>query len=321
MALKGLHNNDLRLILFGGKGGVGKTSCAIATAIELSESFKTLLISTDPAHSVSDSLGQTIGFNPAQVSGFSNLTAIEIAADEAFLSFKKQHEAQLIKLFDTSTNLDEEDIDQLMTLSIPGIDEVMSFKIIIDFLEAGDYEKYIVDTAPTGHALRLMASPKLLDGWIKTAARMRWKYRYMITSFSGNYAPDEVDNLLLDLKKTVKRIDILLRDNQQSEFIPVCIPEMMAINETKRLLADLQKYGVLTRQLVVNNVMMSEEGEFCKRKKLSQQKYLNELNFNFPQHNLVFAPQFFEEIKGKDALKKLQVQLFEKVENQPSKNY
>lgn len=317
MALKGLHNNDLRLILFGGKGGVGKTSCAVATAIELSESFKTLLISTDPAHSVSDSLQQAIGYKPAPVSGISNLTAIEIAADEAFLTFKKQHESQLIKLFDTSTNLDEEDIDQLMTLSIPGIDEVMSFKIIIDFLEAGDYQKYIVDTAPTGHALRLMASPKLLDGWIKTAARLRWKYRYMITSFSGNYAPDEVDTLLLDLKKTVKRIENLLRDGQQSEFIPVCIPELMAINETERLLADLRKYGIVTHQLIVNNVMLSEDGDFCKRKKMSQQEYLNKLNLNFPQHNLVFAPQFPEEVKGKDALKKLQEKLFETTGNQP----
>lgn len=187
MALTGLDSNELKLILLGGKGGVGKTSCATAIAIELSKTFKTILISPDPAHSVSDSLGQSIGFKQQPVKGANNLTAIEIAAEVAFSTFKEQHQAQLEKLFDTSTNLDQEDIGQLMDISIPGIDEIMSFKIITDFLEEGKYDKLIVDTAPNGHALRLLASPKLLDEWIKVAARIRWKYRYMVTSFSGSY--------------------------------------------------------------------------------------------------------------------------------------
>jgi arsenite-transporting ATPase len=310
MALNGLHDSDLKLILFGGKGGVGKTSCAIATAIELSQNFKTLLISTDPAHSISDSLGQSIGFKPMPVNGVANLTAIEIEADEAFSTFKTDHESQLKKLFDTSTSLDQEDIDQIMTLSIPGIDEVMSFKIIIDFLEEGNFDKYIVDTAPTGHALRLITSPKLLDEWIKMAARMRWKYRYMITSFSGSYQQDEVDTLLLELKKTVKRIENLLRDNTKSEFIPVCIPELMAINETRRLLADLGKFQIATRQIVINNVMASDEGDFCRRKMADQQKYLQEINDTFPEHNKVATPMFPEEIRGLDALNHFNEYLF-----------
>ena len=97
-------------------------------------------------------------------------------------SLKTEHQNELKKLLETSTNLDNEDIDEMLALSIPGIDEVMSFKTIIDFIEEGQYDKYVVDTAPTGHALRLISSPKLLDEWIKVAARMRWKYRYMITA-------------------------------------------------------------------------------------------------------------------------------------------
>ena len=204
MALTGLDNNDLKLIIFGGKGGVGKTSCAIATALALSENFKTLLISTDPAHSVSDCLEQQIGFKVVKVNGTVNLSAIEVVADEALSVFIDGHQAELKKLLETSTNLDNQDIDEMLTLSIPGIDEVMSFKTITDFIEKGEFDKYVVDTAPTGHALRLISSPKLLDEWIKVAARMRWKYRYMITSFSGSYHQDEVDAFLFSLKKTVK---------------------------------------------------------------------------------------------------------------------
>jgi len=310
MALKGLENNDLKLIIFGGKGGVGKTSCAIATALALSENFKTLIISTDPAHSVADCLEQQIGFKVVKVADKINLSAIEVVADEALAEFKKEHLPEFKKLFETSTNLDNQDIDEMLTLSIPGIDEVMSFKAIIDFIEEGYYEKYVVDTAPTGHAMRLIASPRLVDEWIKVAARMRWKYRYMITSFSGSYQPDEVDTFLLSLKKTIKRIENILRDNSKCEFIPVCIPEKMAITETSRLLSDLEKFEIFPRQIIVNNVMASDEGDFCKRRKAGQLPYLQEISKTFSNLNMVEVPVFATEIKGLKALEKLKSLLF-----------
>jgi len=305
MALTGLENNDLKLIIFGGKGGVGKTSCAIATALALAEKHQTLLISTDPAHSVSDCLEQQIGFKVVKVEGIPQLSAIEVVADEALSGFKTEHLGEFKKLLSTSTNLDDEDIDEMLTLSIPGIDEIMSFKTIIDFIEEGHYDKYVVDTAPTGHALRLISSPKLLDEWIKVAARMRWKYRYMVTSFSGTYKVDEVDEFLLSLKKTVKRIENLLRDRSRCEFIPVCIPEAMAIMETNRLLCDLGKSEIIAQQIIVNNVMVSDDCDFCKRRKAGQLPYLKLIGETFSSFNKVEVPVFPEEIKGITALQQL----------------
>jgi len=310
MALAGLGNKDLKLIIFGGKGGVGKTSCAVATALALSENYKTLLISTDPAHSVSDCLEQVIGFKVVKVDGIPNLSAIEVVADQALAGFKAEHRSELLKLLETSTNLDKEDIDDMLTLPIPGIDEVMSFKTIIDFIDQGEYEKYVVDTAPTGHALRLISSPKLLDEWIKVAAKMRWKYRYMVTSFAGTYRQDEVDALLLSLKRTVKRIETLLKDREKCEFIPVCIPEGMAILETDRLVSDLEKSGIIPRQIIVNHVMVSEECSFCKRKKAGQSKYLKEINQTYSDSEIVEVPEFAEEIKGPESLNQLRKILF-----------
>ncbi len=310
MALTGLEDKDLKLIIFGGKGGVGKTSCAIATALALSEKFKTLLISTDPAHSVADSLEQTIGYQIQNITNHPALDAIEVDADKALKEFMDDHYAELKKLFSTSTNLDKDDIDEMLSLTIPGIDEVMSFKTIIDFIEEGKYEKYVVDTAPTGHALRLISSPQMLDQWIKMAARMRWKYRFMITSFSGNYEPDQVDKLLLNLKKMVKRIEKILRDQSQCEFIPVCIPEAMAINETQRLLADLEKTEIIPRQIIVNHVMSSEGCDFCKQRKSSQQKYLRQMNDSFKELNRVEVPEFPLEVKGMESLLQLKNHIF-----------
>lgn len=314
MALTGLESNDLELIILGGKGGVGKTSCAIATALALSETYKTLLISTDPAHSLSDSIEQEIGFKIVEITGAKKLSAIEVIAEEALSKFISGHQQQLKKLLETSTNLDNEDIEQMLTLSIPGIDEVMSFKTIIDLIEEGNFEKYVVDTAPTGHALRLISSPKMLDDWIKVAAKMRWKYRYMITSFSGSYQMDEVDTLLLNLKKTVKRIENLLRDKRKCEFIPVCIPEAMAIMETTRLLTDLDQTGIIPKQIIVNNVMVSDESDFCRRRKQGQEPYLQQINLLFKDLNRVIVPMFAEEVKGIETLNKLKRSLFEQNE-------
>lgn len=142
---------------------------------------------------------------------------------------------------------------------------------------------------------------------------MRWKYRYMITSFAGNYQPDNVDSLLIDLKKTVKKIENLLHDNTKSEFIPVCIPELMAINETKRLIDDLVKFEVHPRQLIINNVLQTGEDDFCKRKKAHQQKYLQVIHHTFNTLNMVVAPLFPEEIKGLEALDELRKHLFEEM--------
>jgi arsenite/tail-anchored protein-transporting ATPase len=311
MALTGLENIDLKLIIFGGKGGVGKTSCAVASAMALSQNFKTLLISTDPAHSVSDCLEQEIGFKVVKVVGADNLSAIEVIADQALADFKKEHWSELKKLLNTSTNLDYDDIDEMMSLSIPGIDEIMSFKTIIDFIEEGQYDKYVVDTAPTGHALRLISSPKMLDAWIKVAAKIRWKYRYMITSFVGSYKQDEVDAFLLSLKRTVKRIENLLQDDTKCNFIPVCIPEAMAISETIRLLIDLESFNIKAKQIIINHVMVSEDCSFCKRRKAGQVKYIQQINEIFSELNKVEIPEFAEEIQGLEPLINLRKYLFE----------
>ncbi|MBU1487029.1 ArsA family ATPase [bacterium] len=179
MGLIGLREDRLKLILFGGKGGVGKTTCASGTGLYLSEDFKTLLFSTDPAHSLADSLGQKIGPEIEEVRGIKNLKVLQVSAEAALSKFKLRYESQIKKILDTSTYLDQEDIDSLFALPIPGMDEVMGFKTIVDLIDEAKFDKYIVDTAPTGHALRLLTLPDLLDDWIKVMAKMRWKYRYM----------------------------------------------------------------------------------------------------------------------------------------------
>ncbi len=311
MALTGLLKPGLKLLLFGGKGGVGKTTCATSTALYLANVFKTLLFSTDPAHSVADSLGLEIGDEIKEVKGIKNLSALEISAEKALSKFKIEYEDEIRRLFDTSSYLDKEDIDSILALPIPGIDEVMGFKTIVDLIEEGKFDKYIVDTAPTGHALRLLTLPELLDDWIKVMAKMRWKYRYMVERFAGRYKPDEADDFLLSMKKTVKRIENLLKDQQRCEFIVITIPESMAILETERLINNLSKYGINVRQLVINNVLESTDCGFCRERKKEQEKYINQIGGKFSNLKITITPLQSKEVKGIDALENFKELLFQ----------
>ena len=311
MALKGLKEDELKLILFGGKGGVGKTTCASSAGLYLAkEGFKTLVISTDPAHSLSDSLGQRIGDEIKEIKGVKKLSALEINAQKALSQFKIRYEDQIKKIFDTSTYLDQDDIDAFFALPIPGIDEVMGFKTIVDLIDEAKFDKYIVDTAPTGHALRLLALPELLDEWIKVLARMRWKYRYMVESFSGKYNPDEGDDFLVEMKKTVKKIEDLLKDRKRCEFVAVTIPEDMAILETERLINNLDNYGIKVKQLLVNNVLESRDCQFCRERSKGQAEYIKQIRRKFRGLKSTITPLQPHEVKGIEALNKFSGRLF-----------
>lgn len=317
MGLKGLKNASLKLILFGGKGGVGKTTCACAAGLHLAEEFKTLIFSTDPAHSLADSLEQRLDDKPREVNGIKNLSALEVNVENALSKFKSEHQDQIRKILETGTNLDTEDIDSVFALPIPGMDEVMGFKTMIDLIDDAKFDKYIVDTAPTGHALRLLTSPRLLDDWVKVMAKMRWKYRYMVERFAGEYTGDEGDDFLLSLKKTIKKIEDLLRDPNRCEFIAVTIPEDMAILETERLINSLGKYGIKVRQLVINNVLSaghltveSDGCQFCREKRKEQDRYISQIRGNFNGLKITIIPSSPREIKGLKTLVDFKMQLF-----------
>jgi len=312
MALNGLLEPSLKLILFGGKGGVGKTTFASSAGLYLANNNKnTLLISTDPAHSLSDSLELEIGNGVRQIEGVDKLSAIEINAEKALSKFKLENEDELRRLFDTSTYLDREDIDSIIALPIPGIDEVMGFKTILDFIEEGKFDKYIVDTSPTGHALRLLTLPGLLDDWIKVIAKMRWKYRYMVASFAGKYKPDSADDFLMIMKKTVKRIEGVLKDQKSCEFIIVTIPEDMAIKETERLLGSLNQYKMKVKQLIINNVIPEENRcPFCQARRKEQDKYIRKAINKFSNIKITPIPLQPHEVKGIDTLRGLGNMLF-----------
>ena len=156
------RDSGLRLLFFGGKGGVGKTTCAAAAALRYasrSPQCSFLLVSTDPNHSLADSLGD---FHPPH-----NLTVLEFSAQHSVDSFKEKHRGTFAEIAARGTFLDEEDIHRLLDLSLPGLDELMALLSIAGWAESQAYDLIVVDTAPTGHTLRLLTTPDLIRTWLK----------------------------------------------------------------------------------------------------------------------------------------------------------
>lgn len=305
-----LSHKNLQFILFGGKGGVGKTTMASASALEFAKKRKTLIFTTDPAPSLGDSLEQKLSNEPTKIAGVENLWAMEIDAKIVLKEFKEEYGEDILDILQQGTYLSDEETEEIFSLDIPGLDEVMGLKKITDFMVSREYDLYIVDTAPTGHTLRLLTLPELLDEWIKFLASLRWRYHYMVERFSGKKKIEKADEFLLEMKKTVKRVRELLQDPAKTEFIVVTIPEAMGVLETEDLIKDLEKSHIPTSHIIINNIFPENKCDFCRSRRKNQEKYINEVKKKFKNFNISEVILQPEEVRGIKNLKSLSKELF-----------
>ena len=300
---------DLRFIFFGGKGGVGKTTSAVAGALVLAErnpNKKILLVSTDPAHSVGDSLDQQIGDRVVPVQGVDNLFAREADAERLLAEFKLKNGPILAKIADRGTYFDKEDIRSFLELSLPGMDEFMAILELMDLVKARQYDVIVMDTAPTGHTIRLLELPGLLQQWVSILDLMMKKHRFMARTFSrGRYLPDDCDRWLVTMAEDAKRVERLLQDDTATEFVVVTIPEEMAVAESERLVAALKRLRIPVRNLVVNHVVEQDSPcPFCQGRRAEQAGSLDRIQREFADLNLLKLPQLPCEVRGVESLRR-----------------
>jgi arsenite-transporting ATPase len=253
----------------GGKGGVGKTTCAATLALAAareSPNRRVLLISTDPAHSIGDVLGQPVGDSERHVQGGSrNLIAREIDATRRWHERREQYRKTIEGLFETLTggpnvdlSFDHAVIEQLFELAPPGMDEAVSIMTISDALllrgdetrasEApGRFDLVIVDSAPTGHTRRLLALPTQALAWVHQFMAIVVKYK-TLAGFEG-LARD-----LLQLSRGLKRLQALLTNERACGFVVVTRPEQLPDIQTVRLIEWLARHHISQRALIINNV-------------------------------------------------------------------
>jgi arsenite-transporting ATPase len=289
---------NARYLFFGGKGGVGKTTAASATALYLLNKLKKdesiLLFSTDPAHSLSDSLDVKIGNRLREVKQHrgARLFAYEMDASLALERFRAEHGKVLAEIAERGTLLDEDDINELLSLSLPGMDEVMSLFELSELDREGAYAHIVIDTAPSGHTSRLLRLPEVFDRMVKALDVMGDKHRYIVAHFARRRpVADEVDVFLQDLSRRIEAVRKLLHDREQTSFTLVTIPEAMAVRETERYLELLSEQGVPVRDLIVNRVEQ-EHGAcaYCRARVRSQRPWIKEIGRLFGDLRIRYVP-------------------------------
>jgi arsenite-transporting ATPase len=305
-----------RYVFFGGKGGVGKTTAAASAALALLDSARAgeriLLFSTDPAHSLSDSLDVEVGDRTFEVARKGRATdaprlfAREMDAARALEEFKTKHRAVLAEIADRGTILDEADINDLLDLSLPGMDEVMALFELSEVERSGEYARVVVDTAPSGHTSRMLRLPAVFSRWVGALDVMSEKHRYMVSHFVRGRAAraDEVDLFLQDLSERIEAVRSMLFDAARASFVLVTIPEAMAFEESARYFDSLRESGVPVTDLVVNRVEREHDDcPFCRARVKMQARWLVELQREFKSLRQHHVPLFPAEVRGPKALR------------------
>jgi arsenite-transporting ATPase len=270
-----------RIILFTGKGGVGKTTIAAATAIKAAKmGYKTLVISADPAHSLSDSFQKKINPFPTKIS--SNLHAMEVNVE---YEIERRWDAILdyLRIFFRSQGIDEVIAEELAIL--PGLDELASLLHILEFYESGEFDVLILDCAPTGETLRLLNFPEVARWYMKRFFGIERKLFKIVKPLAKPLidAPlpsDSVLDSVQELYVKVARLKEILEGDSTTIRI-VLNPEKMVIRESERAFTYLSIFGYRVDCLLVNKVFPVNSGEFLSRWVEIQQEYLEEIKDRF----------------------------------------
>jgi arsenite-transporting ATPase len=220
--------------------------------------LQVLLVSTDPAHNLSDAFCQKIGREPTPINGFDNLCAMEIDASQEVAS-------------EIDSAEDENDIFNQMFSdlqnSIPGIDEAMSFSELMKQVQQLDFDVVVFDTAPTGHTLRLLSFPTILEKAFAKVWELKDRFGGLIGQATalmsgGNNPAAAQEHMLGKLEETravIAKVNAQFQDPAKTTFVCVCIPEFLSIYETERLVQELSKYGIDSHNIVVNQVLFPEK--------------------------------------------------------------
>ncbi|TYI83827.1 hypothetical protein E1A91_D05G320200v1 [Gossypium mustelinum] len=322
-----VSGTERKYYMLGGKGGVGKTSCAASLAVKFANNgHHTLVVSTDPAHSLSDSFAQDLTGGmlvPVEGPDFP-LFALEINPDKAREEFRdatKNNGGTGVKEFMDGMGLGmlveqlgELKLGELLDTPPPGLDEAIAISKVMQFLESPQYSMFtriVFDTAPTGHTLRLLSLPDFLDASIGKILKLRQKIASATSAIKSVFGQEETKQNAADklerLRERMVKVRDLFRDADSTEFVIVTIPTVMAVSESSRLSASLKKENVPVKRLIVNQILppSASDCKFCAVKRKDQMRALDVIQSDpeLSSLKLIQSPLVDMEIRGVPALK------------------
>lgn len=327
-----VDQETLNWVFVGGKGGVGKTTTSCCLAVQLAKVRQSVLVvSTDPAHNLSDAFGQKFGKEPIKVNGFENLYCMEVDSSG-------EQEWEAIEAAQVAQGMQSDGLESgvgsimkdLMT-SVPGIDEAMAFAELMKMVQEMNYSTIVFDTAPTGHTLRLLSFPKTMESAIGKLLDLKNRFSGLLTqmtAFMGAGGAEGVEAMiqkLEQLKGLIDQVHNQIRDPEKTTFVCVCIPEFLSIYETERLVQELSKNEIDTHNVVVNQVLFPNKdaedlvewykdakgklpdeaqeliGKTIARKRM-QDRYISQIFELYEDFHVVLMPLLDTEVRGVPAL-------------------
>ena len=295
----------LRWIFVGGKGGVGKTTTASSLGILLAKHRESvLIISTDPAHNLSDAFNQKLGSSPTQIEGIPNLFGMEIKPNI------NPENIDFPDMFGVAPDENSKGLIADIVNSIPGIDEAMSFSEMMKNVQTMPFSLIVFDTAPTGHTLRLLNFPTILDKGLSRIVALKQNLGTLVSQIStlmGKNNVDAVYNNVFDkmeqLKLVIEEINRQFKDPNLTTFVAVCIPEFLSMYETDRLVTELMKFEIDIGHIVINQVLFPEDDcRMCIARQKMQNKYITQIREMFDDFHIVLNPLLDEEVRGVERL-------------------
>lgn len=291
-----------KILFFGGKGGVGKTSCSSAFAVAKAKGgHRVLLVSTDPAHSISDLFNVKIGSKVMNLR--ENIDALEIDPQKEADDYIKEIKGNMSRL--VSPIILDEMNKQLDAAKVsPGSHESALFDKMIQIInETSELYDYIIfDTAPTGHTVRLLSLPELLGAWMDSLLKKRRKsiaLTKMVRRVKGEKeaSEDPIITILNRRKENLEKARRIMMDEDNLGFVFVMNAERLPIEETKKAVDLLKKYKIPVKYLIVNRILPESEDAFWKEKKAQEQVYLEEIDREFNVGKVYKIPMFLQDMQ------------------------
>jgi len=260
-ALDELSNRSV--VLFGGKGGVGKTTLSATAALHFSASRDTIVFTTDPASNIESLLAQTNRPDRLSVESFD--------ADMLYKRFLDTNLDAFVELADRGTYLDRDEIRSLLQLALPGIDELMGWMRIGQIAEEHPDAILVVDTAPTGHTLRMLSSPAQFEALAGALESMQSKHRELVEQLSRRRFRDAMDDFIERFRDQARQRQELLQ-SKRSAFVPVILAEPWVVDQTVRLISEVKNDGIPIPFALLNRSSSSCDCRICRDRRSAEEK-------------------------------------------------
>ena len=306
MSLTSLENAAKRVIMFGGKGGVGKTTTSATTALHFaSKGLRTLILSSDLSPSLSDIFETDIGATETPIPNVPNLWGLEIDPGEVMRRWKVKFGPEIYEASQVFVDMPYDEVVDYVAMA-PGIQEEFMLDFILEQVRDDRYDLLVWDTAPAGDTLRLLELPHKFLSHLRTAPRVYLGVRDKLQLSRVPFL-----QLIDSWQALSQEITDFFQDQANTEFVLVTIPEALGVYQARRLVGEFAQFGLKIHHLIVNNVITQNDSDFLQQRQAMQRPYIGLLTQEYGQQlTITQLPLFADEMKGTERLQKLEELLF-----------